>query len=567
VTVRPGLRAGGGRGPRRRGRRRRRRLAAHAATALARLKADDAGRAGLVVAADGRPPEGPPVDAGAVRAADLVTGPAALQAALARLLADVVVVPSLDEAVALVAARPDLRAVTADGDLLGAAWAVGGSPSAPTQLEVQAAVDEATAAVDAARARQERLRFELAGVRGDVERLSADVEQALAALHASDATMAALAEQLGLAASAVRAAEAEAGRLEQARVRAEQARDEDLTGLAELEQRLAAAQAAPTVTEPSTDLRDRLAAAATVARAAELEARLAVRTAEERARGLGGRPRRSSAPPGRSGRPRAAGPRARPARARGSGRRRGRRGRAAAQPLLEASLATAAAEREAAAAARTVTEGELLDLRARSRELTAEVERLTDAVHRDEVARAEQRLRIEALEERTVAEWGVPVEELLAAYGPDVPVPAVAEDGSADEQAEPTAYDRATQESGPPRRSAPSPCSARSTRWRSRSTPRSRSARRSSPPSSRTSRPPGATCSTSCATSTRASTRSSRAPSRTPPGVRARLRDAVPRRRGPARAHRPRGPAHHRHRGAGPARRQEGVAAVAAVGR
>ena len=72
-------------------------------------------------------------------------------------------------------------------------------------------------------------------------------------------------------------------------MRAEQARDADLSGLAELEQRLAAAQAVPDEQEPSTELRDRLAAAATAARAAELEARLAVRTGEERARALAGR--------------------------------------------------------------------------------------------------------------------------------------------------------------------------------------------------------------------------------------------------------------------------------------
>jgi chromosome segregation protein len=419
-----------------------------AAAALSRLKADDAGRAGLVVATAGAvAPEGPVLDGGAVWAADLVTAPAAVQATLARALADVAVVPSLEDARALVAARPDLRAVTADGDLLGAAWAVGGSPSAPSQLEVQAAVDEAGAAVDAARSRQERLRFELAGVRAEVERLSEEAERALAALHASDATMAALAEQLGVAASAGRAAEAEAGRLEQSRLRAEQARDEDLVGLAELEQRLAAAQAAPAESEPSTDLRDRLSAAATAARAAELEARLAVRTGEERARALGGRADglERSARQERAARERLV-------------RVRAQREQAAtvaaevveaarrAQPLLAASLAAAATEREAAAAARTLTEGELLDLRARTRELTAEVERLTDAVHRDEVARAEQRLRIETLEQRAVSEWGVPVDELLAAYGPDAPVPAVAEDGRADEQTEPAVYDRATQQ-------------------------------------------------------------------------------------------------------------------------
>jgi chromosome segregation protein len=102
------------------------------------------------------------------------------------------------------------------------------------------------------------------------------------------------------------------------------------------------------------------------------------------------------------------------------------------------SLRAAAEEREAAQAARTVTEGELLALRARARELAAELDRLTDVVHRDEVARAEQRLRIEALEARAVEEYAVPLEALLGDYGPDVPVPAP--DG------DPVPYDRVAQE-------------------------------------------------------------------------------------------------------------------------
>ena len=421
-----------------------------AAAALARLKTGDGGRAGLLVAggpaATGDVAE-PVRPSGAVRALDLLTAPPALRPALQRALAGVAVVATLDDARALVLDHPSLRAVTTAGDVLGTDWAAGGSASAPSLLEVQAAVDEATAAHDAAQRRQERLRFEASTARADVQRSTAEAEQALSALHASDATMAALAEQLALTASAARAAEAEAGRLEQARARAEQARDEDLSGLAELEQRLAAASATPSEAEPSTELRDRLAAAATAARAAELEARLAVRTGEERARALSGRAEalERTARQERAARERLATVQARRA-----------RGAVVAQEVVDAaaaaltriavSLAAAAAERDTAASARTVSEGELTALRTRTRELSAELDRLTDAVHRDEVARAEQRLRIEALEERSLAEWGVPVDELVTGYGPEVPVPAVAADGTPDGTAEPVAYDRAAQE-------------------------------------------------------------------------------------------------------------------------
>ena len=71
--------------------------------------------------------------------------PTACGRALDRLLDRVAVVADLDAARDLVATRPDVRAVTADGDLLGADWADGGSAGAPSLLEVQAAVDEADA--------------------------------------------------------------------------------------------------------------------------------------------------------------------------------------------------------------------------------------------------------------------------------------------------------------------------------------------------------------------------------------------------------------------------------------
>ena len=48
---------------------------------------------------------------------------------------------------------------------------------------------------------------------------------------------------------------------------------------------------------------------------------------------------------------------------------------------------------------------------------------LTDSVHRDEVARTEQRLRIEQIETRAIEEFGVDGESLLREYGPDQLVP------------------------------------------------------------------------------------------------------------------------------------------------
>jgi chromosome segregation protein len=425
-----------------------------AAAALRLLKDDDGGRAGLLVG--GTPGvaagERPALPDGARWALDLVEAPAPLRPALSRALDRVAVVADLDAARALVAVLPEVRAVTGEGDLLGADWAVGGSASAPSVIEVQAAVDEAEQRLGEAESRRDRVVRELAAARAAADEQKAAVETALSALNESDAQLNAVAEQLGRLGAGARSAEAEADRLDRARAAAAEARERDLAGLADLEQRLTAAESSPVDEEPSTDARDALQARGAAARQAEMDARLAVRTGEERVRALAGRADSLE----RAARTERA------ARARQEERRRARAGGAVvAGAVAEAaevalvriarSLEVAVTERDQAQEARVVREGELLALRGTSRELSGELDRLTDVVHRDEVARAEQRLRIEQLETVAVEQFGVDVDSLVAEYGPDQPVPPSAADvakAEADgvEVASPVAYDRAAQE-------------------------------------------------------------------------------------------------------------------------
>ncbi|HMA45652.1 MAG TPA: AAA family ATPase, partial [Frankiaceae bacterium] len=107
---------------------------------------------------------------------------------------------------------------------------------------------------------------------------------------------------------------------------------------------------------------------------------------------------------------------------------------------LERSLAAAAAERGSAEATRGEREAELAAVRGRGRTLSAELAVLRDEAHRDELARAERRLRVEALAAKAADKHGIGPDDLLAEYGPDVFVPPEEEGG------EPTPYDRATQE-------------------------------------------------------------------------------------------------------------------------
>ena len=180
--------------------------------------------------------------------------------------------------------------MTADGDLLSSGQRAGGSSAQPSLIELQAAVDDAGRRLTEAGHTLERLGF--AARQLEERRRVADeaVEAALDKLHESDAAMAAVAEELGHLSSTARSASEEAARLRQAIVQAEAARDRDVAGLAELEERLAlASSTADETEEPDPAERDRLAGAARQARAAEMDARLALRTQEERARALAGR--------------------------------------------------------------------------------------------------------------------------------------------------------------------------------------------------------------------------------------------------------------------------------------
>ncbi|MFE2440446.1 hypothetical protein ACFXA8_38265, partial [Streptomyces sp. NPDC059409] len=133
---------------------------AAAADAIRLLRKQDGGRAALLLAGapDAVPDETRDTRAdGLPYAADLVQGPAELMPAVRRLLRGIVVVATLEDAEDLVYARPGLTAVTAEGDLLGAHFAQGGSAGAPSLLEVQASVDQAAAELEELGVRCEEL--------------------------------------------------------------------------------------------------------------------------------------------------------------------------------------------------------------------------------------------------------------------------------------------------------------------------------------------------------------------------------------------------------------------------
>jgi chromosome segregation protein len=417
-----------------------------AVRAIDHLKGADLGRAALLLGgAPAQPRDWPELPAGAVYAVDVVDCPDEVRAALTRLLARVAVVDDIAAARALVASRPDVTAVTREGDLIGTHYASGGSSSQPSLIEVQAAVDEAAQQLAEVIASSERLGFEMS--RLESERLEAQrrVSVALAKLHESDATLAAVAEELGQYGSQARAARGEAERLAQAIAKAEEAREQAVSGLADLESRLASAEDAPEE-EPDTSARERLAEAARAARQGEMDARLALRTSEERARALHGRADAllRAAEKERESRARAAERRERLLR---EGRAAEAVGVAVGYVLqrLEVSIHRAAEARTAVEQSRSGREQQLRDVRAALRELGKEHDELVSSVHRDEMARTQQKMRIEQLEERALEELGLDGDALVADYGPDQLIAFTGEVPEGEEAPEPAPYVREEQ--------------------------------------------------------------------------------------------------------------------------
>ncbi|WP_197380889.1 chromosome segregation protein SMC [Mycolicibacterium mengxianglii] len=430
-----------------------------ARSAVAALKDADGGRAAIVLGdwPDQDSRTGGELPVGARWALDLVELPQRLRGALTALLAGVVVVDDMAAAVQTVTRQPQLRAVTVDGDLVGPGWIQGGSDRKPSTLEIASEIDKARNELAAAETQVEELSAALSGATAEQSARQDAAEQALAALNESDAAISQIYEQLGRLGQEARVADLEWHRQIRQRDELETSRAQTLAELAELEERLHNAEESPTVEADEPADRERLTAVVETVRAAEVEARLAVRTAEERANAVRGQADslRRAAAAEREARARAQ--RARAARAHAatvasavgdSGRKLAER-LAAVVGVASRSRDQLAAERQQRATAMTAARQEVDALKNR-------IATLTDSLHRDEVAKAQAALRIEQLEQTVLEQFGMAASDLVAEYGPQVGLPPseleMAEYEQARERGEqvtapaPMPFDRPTQE-------------------------------------------------------------------------------------------------------------------------
>jgi chromosome segregation protein len=344
---------------------------------------------------------------------------------LTSLLSTTVVVPDPSSAADILRSHPHLTVVTRDGDLLTSKRVRGGSQSSSSLIEITALMEELSGKLETLSHECNRLTFEISTASAEVESKQSAFDLALSQLNESDARIAAITEALAVSGQHMKSASAEVERLNSAINEATAAKSRDENELKVASEQL---QQHGDIQEPDHQIAQTLRQKVSAARTAEVEARLAVRTSEERVDSLAARAQALED-----------GARAEREASERAISRRGARARGAliSQAIAEAayealihierSIAKASAERARLEASRSDREGQTLSVRARNRELTLELDQLTSSVHRDEIARAEQRMRIQVLESKAVEELGIDVTTLVNEYGPDKDVPTFIE--------------------------------------------------------------------------------------------------------------------------------------------
>ena len=416
------------------------------------------GRLGLVIAQAPSMPPGPDegrdpmtLPAGAVPLLDLVSAEPQLSGALHQLLHQVVAVEDLAMATRLISAHPQLRVVTRRGELLSRWFAAGGGEREHSSIELQADVERTRGELHEAEGEAAQLGGTAHDLDEQLARARLVADRALEQLNESDAAISSLAEQLSGLGQTARAARQEAARADEALAKAAERRVHDEQELAVVRERLKRVGEDGAFAEPDPSGRDETAVQAGRCRQAETDARLALRTAEERLAALAGRADalRRAASQERAARAQAA------ARA-----ERIRREQAVARAVNTATgwlgqeLArlgeAAAAQREQAEQARAGAEAALAAARTQRRECAAALEELVAQAHRGEVAHLEQRMKIEALTAKAMDELGLQADVLIAEFGPDKLVPVLVKpDGSPfeadEERPAPVPFDRERQ--------------------------------------------------------------------------------------------------------------------------
>ena len=399
--------------------------ATHAISALTFLKSESAGSAELLFVDNSAETSFPVLPEGVVPLLSKVSS-STLTSVLPGLLAGYVAAEALSDAEHVIRTHRSLIAVTREGDLVGRGRASGGSTSRSSLIEITSMIEKGEVELQRHSHDCDRVRFEISTAENRLRTDQTTYELALSKLNESDAAMAGLAEQLAAAGQNVRSSSAEVERLSLSITELNDALRADEGELRIAQEEFGKSEEPH---EPDLTALENLRANVATARAVEVEARLGLRTLEERVAALSQR----------AGDLESSARNERESASRYIARREARaRGAITAQSIadaayealiqIESSISRANSERERLEISRSNRDGEILAIRATIRELTTELDQLTSSVHRDEIARAEQRLRIEQLELKAMEEFGIDNTTLMNEYSPDRDVPTFIED-------------------------------------------------------------------------------------------------------------------------------------------
>lgn len=339
---------------------------------------------------------------------------------LTALLVDVVAVGSIDEAQAIVAEDNRLRAVTAEGIIVGPNWISGGAGDAKSSMEITADIARTHEELDKAQQRLNDLAGVLAGATAEDEDRRTDVAANRANLREHQQLLKLLNDARTRATATLSGVIHDTDRADQRREAAEKRAKDLKEELDEVVDRLARVEQDPDEGEPSTDARDRAAEAVAAHRAMFTEAQLALRTAEERAKSIRGKAERFRR---QAAAERIARQRHEQAQAK---RAHERQVAATVAELAEnlshevsVSLARAEADRDALDTRKRTISAALQTARQEENAARQELGNLTQSAHQGDIAKAQAQVRINEAADRIVEQLGLSVDDLLNDYTPD----------------------------------------------------------------------------------------------------------------------------------------------------
>ena len=385
----------------------------------------DLGRLRTVVAA-ARSIEAGPEIASAIRAIDVIDdAPDGVRG----LLAGSYIAGDLDEALRaaeeLAVTWPDgaFTVVTRHGDVLTPYTLSGGSGLAPSRIELTAELEQARSRHEIVATDVAETEAELAELRATAQQAKLDAQQAYSDLRAADAQLADIAKERHRLSARAESARAEAERARQTLSTVAESASGAVREAEAAAQAFAEAEASPRPILDASE-RERLFAEVEAARTHEVELRLALETARERARASAVQQQTLSDQ--FDAERRAADESARRAVLRSRQVSQAERVAGLLPAILDAadrSLTQARLEQQSAEQERARHSQELTLLRSEESEFRQRLHGLTELVHGAELKSYERKLQLSSLLERSGNELGLVEDVLIAEYGPAQPIP------------------------------------------------------------------------------------------------------------------------------------------------